>query len=570
MPRKRSEKAAQSRASIQSAVEAFKNGEFKSVWATAKAFNVSETTLRARINGRVTEVEDNESRQLLSNAEETMLAKRCTYLTKTGFPPRKTTIIEMATEIQQRRVRKINDEEGMELVRYPPIGKDWIRRFLNRHPELRVKRPRRIDASRVKEVTHENVIEWIRTVGEVMRDYKIKPENVYNMDETGFSIGSIQAAHVVIDDTIKAQFQAQPGRQEWVTVLECICGDGSAVAPLVIFKAENGSTSWAQSPKIPGNWRFSGSQNGWTSNRHGVAWLRQCFDPDTRDKADGNYRLLILDGHGSHVTGSFIMHCMDYRIALMRLPPHTSHVLQPLDVGLFGPLKTTLSTHQDTLFRLHVARIRKVEWLIAYVKARATAFRPDNIIGGWRKAGLIPLNAQRVLQELDLPKTPPPSEPEPQLLPISTPDNVKAFETSLIDSSPPDATELKRINTAFRRRLGLDTPLKTPERGYAFRLSVTTEKLRAQVSLLQHENTELKRLNAQRKEQTKGTRVALKDRLLLTAEELRETVHAMKQEEEEKEKRKAAKPRKPRKRKAHEMEDPTEDQVDSANNDIQP
>jgi len=54
MPRK---KAALSRASIQSAVEAFKKGEFKSVWATAKAFNVSETTLRARINGRVTQVE---------------------------------------------------------------------------------------------------------------------------------------------------------------------------------------------------------------------------------------------------------------------------------------------------------------------------------------------------------------------------------------------------------------------------------------------------------------------------------------------------------------------------------
>lgn len=83
MPRKRSKKAVLWRASIQSAVEAFKNGEFKSVWATPKAFNISETTLRARINGRVTQVEDNESRQLLSNAEETMLAKRCTDLTRT-------------------------------------------------------------------------------------------------------------------------------------------------------------------------------------------------------------------------------------------------------------------------------------------------------------------------------------------------------------------------------------------------------------------------------------------------------------------------------------------------------
>ena len=102
---------------------------------------------------------------------------------------------------------------------------------------------------------------------------------------------------------------------------------------------------WVQSQKIPGNWRFSASENEWTSNMHGLEWLRYCFDSDTRAKADEGFRLLILNGHGSHVTGSFIMHCMDHRIALMQLPPHISHVLQPLDVGLFGPIKMALSTH---------------------------------------------------------------------------------------------------------------------------------------------------------------------------------------------------------------------------------
>jgi hypothetical protein len=67
---------------------------------------------RHRLNGRGTH-EGNESSQLLSKAEETMLAKRCTEFTKNGFPPRKTMIIEMAAGIQQRRVRQINDEEGM-------------------------------------------------------------------------------------------------------------------------------------------------------------------------------------------------------------------------------------------------------------------------------------------------------------------------------------------------------------------------------------------------------------------------------------------------------------------------
>src|SRR5579859_5891169 len=451
MARKRSSKAAQMQASIVTAAEEYISGKYKLVNVCAKDHGVSATTLTARLDGRGTHVESNEANQLLTGAEERMLVKRCTELTENGLPPRKATIVEMAAEIIRRRDPRVYDGiSPTDLLEHIQIGKEWPRRFLNRHPNLQVKWARRIDAARVKEVSLERVTEWFEAVDRVIQEYDIKLKNIYNMDETGFSISSTQAGYVVVENDVPSQFQSQPGRQEWVTVVECICGDGSTVAPLVIFKAENGSTEWAQSPEVPGDWRFSASQNGWTSNMHGLKWLQLCFDSETHAKVDGGYRLLILDGHGSHVTGSFIMHCMDHRIALMRLPPHTSHVLQPLDVGLFGPLKTAISTHQDALFRLHVARIRNVEWLIAYVKARATAFHPDNIIEGWRKAGLIPLNAQRVLQELDLPKTPPPSEPEPQLLPISTPDNVKAFETSLIDSSPPDAMELKRINTAFR------------------------------------------------------------------------------------------------------------------------
>jgi len=64
----------------------------------------------------------------------------------------------------------------------------------------------------------------------------------------------------------------------------------------------------------------------------------------------------------------------------------------------------------------------------------------------------------------------------------------------------------------------------------------------------------------------------LKDRLLLTAEELRETARQMQKDEEEKERlkaEKAAKSRKSRKRKAQQMEAPMEGEVNSANNDIE-
>ena len=59
------------------------------------------------------------------------------------------------------------------------------------------------------------------------------------MDETGFSIGTMESTRVIIDSTLRTKHQAHPGRQEWISMVECICGDGSAIVPFCIFKGQN-------------------------------------------------------------------------------------------------------------------------------------------------------------------------------------------------------------------------------------------------------------------------------------------------------------------------------------------
>ena len=85
------------------------------------------------------------------------------------------------------------------------------------------------------------------------------------------------------------------------------------------------------------------------------------FEPATHDKAAGEYGLLICDGHDSYITGQYIGHCMDNNIVLMILPPHSSHLTQPLDVGVFGPLKKHMAAEVDPLIRTGISRIQKVE-----------------------------------------------------------------------------------------------------------------------------------------------------------------------------------------------------------------
>ena len=106
-------------------------------------------------------------------------------------------------------------------------------------------------------------------------------------------------------------------------------------------------------------------------------------------------RLLICDGHDSHISAKFVAHCIDNNICLLLLLPHSSHLLQPLDVGIFSPLKTAVSADLDRLIRVGINRLEKVEWIESYIRARPNAFTEKNIRAGWRQSGLAPINRNK-------------------------------------------------------------------------------------------------------------------------------------------------------------------------------
>jgi hypothetical protein len=167
-----------------------------------------------------------------------------------------------------------------------------------------------------------------------------------------------------------------------MTAIECIGASGVVLPPLLIFKTKHTNTGWIPQ-YTPPNWKFSASNSGWTSDAHAYERLTILFDPETR-RNDDKCRLLILDGHGSHLTARFIAFCLDACIDLVCLPPHTSHISQPLDVGLFGPLKRALAREFDPLFRLDTRRIPRVEWTTAFIRARENAFTASNIRSSFR------------------------------------------------------------------------------------------------------------------------------------------------------------------------------------------
>jgi hypothetical protein len=89
------------------------------------------------------------------------------------------------------------------------------------------------------------------------------------------------------------------------------------------------------------------SPSGWANNELGLEWLEQVFERSTKQIArlGRDWRLLILDGHSSHLTFDILEYCESKRILLCMFLPNLTHTLHPLDAVCFKPLSGAY-THQ--------------------------------------------------------------------------------------------------------------------------------------------------------------------------------------------------------------------------------
>jgi hypothetical protein len=202
----------------------------------------------------------------------------------------------------------------------------------------------------------------------------------------------------------------QPGNREWVTVIEGINAAGWAIPPFIIVTGKHHLRNWYEGSSLPADWAIATTQNGWTNNETGLEWLKH-FDEHTINRSVGQYRLLILDGHESHRSADFEAYCKEKKIITLYMPAHASHLLQPLDVGCFGPLKTAYGQEINRLIRCSINHITKTEFFPAFYAAHQATITESNIKGGFRGAGLAPFNPENVISKLDIQvRTPTPPE----------------------------------------------------------------------------------------------------------------------------------------------------------------
>jgi len=141
------------------------------------------------------------------------------------------------------------------------------------------------------------------------------------------------------------------------------------------------------------------SPNGWTDSEIAVEWLKNEFEPLTREKAAGKVRVLVLDGHASHVSLEFIEFCILHDIVVIIYPPHCTHALQGLDVVCFAKMKKEWHLAIDTFEDQTMHAVEKEDFLSVFGSAFLKAFDKKTVLAAFRATGVHPFDPTVIKDE---------------------------------------------------------------------------------------------------------------------------------------------------------------------------
>lgn len=338
-------------------------------------------------------------------------------------------------------------------------GRHFIEWFMKEY-KVSLRTPESTSIARLMAFNKENVSQFYNVLREAREKYLFQPHQIYNVDETGVSTVATKNPKILTPKGKRRVIKISSAeRGTNVTAVCSMNGSGNFVPPFLIFPRVRMNPAYMNN--TPSDFVGVAHESGWMTSDNFVKYLEH-FIRYTRPSED-NKILLLMDNHASHVTLEAVMLCRENFITLIGFPAHTSHRLQPLDVSIYGPLKTAYSRACEHFLTNNPGKVISLYdiasiFSTAYLKVASVA----NAKSGFRATGIEPFNPDIFLDtDFETAKT---TEIEPktmdQNLNVEIEIQELRGEKNETDISTPNKTEpmassSKSISSKERTMLGL-------------------------------------------------------------------------------------------------------------------
>ena len=335
------------------------------ITTAARVHGVPKTSLHNRIKGRVVHGVKPGPKPYLSTEEETELAEFAIEAASVGCGQTRKQIMTIAENVAKDKGNLRKDR----------ISQGWYEKFMKRQTYLSICKGD--PAANEMAVSSQAITNYFDLLEKTLKDNNLlnKPAQIYNADETGMAYEHHGSRN-------KAQ----------TTVVACVNAIGQAIPPYVIYNAKTLNPEWIKDG--PPGTKYANSENGWINTDIFKHWFNNHF---LTHAVSSRPLLLILDGHKTYYQPHICQEAKKRKVIIFCLPPHSTHVSQPLDTCVFKPLKTewNKATHMFQSKNPGV-QITKYNFPRLLKEAWENAMLSSNICGGFRNAGIYPLNREKV------------------------------------------------------------------------------------------------------------------------------------------------------------------------------
>ena len=318
----------------------------------------------------------------LNDAEEAELVRFILKCALLGLSKSRPDVISMAQKVCDRKKLGVQVTHG------------WWDGFRKRHPELVLRVPAKLSLARAKATDPEVITNYFNMLEQVLEEYELfdKPIHIFNVDETGMPLDH-RPPKVVCRSGMKNPSAITSGNKTQITVVACVNAAGYCIQPMVIWNCKTMHPDMAVG-EVRGT-LHAFSDNGWIDTELFEVWFNNLF---LRYAPPVRPLLLLMDGHSTHYRPETIHLAAREKVILFLFPPNTTHLSQPLDKGIFGPLKTRYSRLCHEYMAKNPGKvISKFCFSHLFGQAWMQAMTIQNIQSGFQTTGIYPVDRSKLM-----------------------------------------------------------------------------------------------------------------------------------------------------------------------------
>ena len=361
-----------------------------SIRKAAKANDISFSSLQRRTSGQVAIEKGRGPKTIFNKSEEETMARYLSEMAQRGMGLRPTEFLDFVENLMKKDKREKRFKDGRP-------SWDWYYGFMNRNSHIIQKRNETsLEISRAK-VTIQEMDDWFNSYNIFMSDNHLldKPERVYNADETGFTMGSksgqvIGPAKRIHKDSVP---HVTGGRsKERVTVMYCANAEGTIIPPFFVYSKPK-PTSFDLLAGSHRQARAEFTDKGWMDAETFRKFIQHLHTHAVKDRPI----VLLIDSVGSHVDMESFSCAKELGIEIYRLVRNATHLMQPLDVGVYGRLKKSWYKHLRLHSRQHPDDMVKKQNFARHLQVAFMDFyKPITVQKSFASSGVFPVNRSAI------------------------------------------------------------------------------------------------------------------------------------------------------------------------------